>query len=132
MNQLFPQSRQLFATKQLSWPADDFRAAFLLGTYSFRSSDKFVSDLAAYIAQRSDPVASRTAVDGFCSAAAIQLPTLISGLSIGSVVIFHDTGVDSTSSLVAFYDDMTGLPFVSEEKAYELLPDVAFGGFFRL
>ena len=55
------------------------------------------------------PFASKTVTDGVADAADITATT-VSGDQFESLVIYKDTGTESTSRLIAYIDSATGLP----------------------
>lgn len=75
------------------------------------ATDEFLSDIAAGARiATSGNLASKTVTDGIADAADFAF-TAVSGASIESLVIYKDTGTEGTSSLIAFIDTATGLPF---------------------
>lgn len=75
------------------------------------ATDDFLDDItgAARVAT-SGAFGSKTITAGTFDAADVTVST-VSGDQFESIVIFEDSGVEGTSSLIAFIDTATGLPF---------------------
>lgn len=75
------------------------------------ATDDFLDDILAGARVGSwTPFASKTITAGTFDAADIT-DTAQSGDQYESIVIYNDSGVESTSNLIAFIDTATGLPF---------------------
>lgn len=85
----------------------DFDAAtmkILFYAGSFTSTDEFVSDLTgASIIARSGALAGKTTTGGVFDANDITI-TAVSGSAFTHVILYKDTGLDSSSILVAIFD----------------------------
>lgn len=74
------------------------------------ATDNFLDDILAAARVGSATLATKVVTAGaFDSADAVF--SALSGDQFESLVLFKDTGVESTSDLLAFYDTATGLPF---------------------
>jgi hypothetical protein len=135
-SQLYPLAREQFATAQLSWLTGNWRALFLPESFVVDFDEHiYLSDLfeGSRIAI-SELIASRTATGGVCSGAPIKFPLLFDTRFITQAVIFKDTGVESTSLLVAYVgeEELVTDPFKPIGLNYFIYPNVAEAGFFRL
>jgi len=82
--------------------SDTIKILFYSGT--FNSSHEFVSDLTgADIIARSSALASKTTTNGVFDAADVTV-TAVSGSAFTHVILYKDTGVDSSSPLIAIMD----------------------------
>lgn len=71
---------------------------------SFNNAHEFVSDLTGgSIIARSGNLASKTSASGVFDAADITV-TAVSGSAFAAVILYKDSGVDSSSPLVAWFD----------------------------
>lgn len=80
--------------------------------YTYSASHQFVSDIpSGAIAARTAALTGKTFTNGVFDADDTVFATVPAGQACGAIVIFIDTGNDSTSRLV-FYDDtsITGAP----------------------
>lgn len=80
------------------------------GTYTYSSAHEFYSSVSASVVGTPQTLASKTVTNGVFDAADVTF-TAVSGVSVEALVIYKDTGTNSTSSLVAFIDVVaSGLP----------------------
>lgn len=111
-NALFDKARQRFLEGQFNWNTDTIKAILVdTGTYTVNlSAHEFLSDIGtgARISV-SGAFTGKTTAGGAADANDITF-TSVTGASVEAIVIYSDTGVDSTSPLIAFIDTATGLP----------------------
>lgn len=103
-SQLYPKGAGhiLGATTGVDMTANDIKLLFYSGSYS--SAHEFVSDLTgASIIARSGNLAGKTTTNGVFDANDLTV-TSVSGSAFTHVILYKDSGVDSSSPLVAFYD----------------------------
>lgn len=114
-NALFVAAKNVFlgTGTRIDFDADTIKAVFVdhADDTPVPATDDFLDDIGA--AAR---VATSTALDSpVISAGAIdfadEVVSTVSGDPFESVVIYKDTGTESTSNLIIFYDTATGLPF---------------------
>lgn len=75
------------------------------------ATDQFLSDIGAGARVFTTAnLASKTVTGGVFDAADITV-TGVSGATVESVNVYKDTGTDTTSPLVAYFDTGTGFPF---------------------
>ena len=111
-NTLYDNARELFATAKINWTSDTFKVYLIdSGNYTVNTSTHlYLSDVSTS-SRIAGPVAlsSMTATAGACDAADITFSS-VSGTSIEAILIYKDTGTESTSPLIAYIDTATGLP----------------------
>ena len=111
-NALFDKARQRFLEGQFNWNTDTIKAVLIdTGTYTVNlSAHEFLSDVGSgsRIAT-SGAFTGKTTTGGAADANDITF-TSVTGASIEAIVLYKDTGTDSTSPLIAFIDTATGLP----------------------
>ena len=120
-NTLFDNSRQMFLEAQLNWMTDTIKCILVdTGAYTVQTAThKYLSDIATS-ARIAGPVTltAKSTVGGAADAADCTF-TSVSGPSIEAIVIYKDTGSESTSPLIAWIDTATGLlaslPVVTQE-----------------
>lgn len=134
-SQLYPYARELFATAQLDWRAGVMRALFLPSSYVPNFTNQFLSQIpeAVRIAI-SEEIDGRTATSGLCYGLPAKFPLLFDNRLVSQAVIFKDTGVESSSILIAYIGEegLVNEPFQPIGFDYYIYPNVAEGGFFRL
>lgn len=103
-SQLFPKGAGhiLGASTAVDMTANNIKILFYSGAIT--TTWEFVSDLTgASIIARSGNLASKTTTNGVFDAADITV-TSVSGSAFTHVILYADTGTDSTSRLVAVFD----------------------------
>jgi hypothetical protein len=109
-NRLYDVSRQGYLTGTLYWDSDSMKAALLSISYSPNySTDQHFSDVSTFQVGSSVALTSVTSGAGVAEAANVTF-TAVTGLQVGSVVIYKDTGTPSTSPLIFLVNSATGLP----------------------
>jgi hypothetical protein len=111
-NTLYDNARQLFLEGQINWLTDTVKCLLVdTGAYTPQTAThKFVSDIPTS-SRIAGPVTltAKTTTGGAADAADCTF-TSVSGASIEAIVLYKDTGVESTSPLMAYIDTATGLP----------------------
>jgi len=109
-SQLYPKGAAhiLGLSTKVDLVADNIKLLFYSG--SFSSSHEFVSDLTgASIIARSGNLAGKTVTGGVFDANDLTV-TAVSGSAFTHVILYDDTGTDSTSRLIAIFDISTFTP----------------------
>lgn len=109
---IYPAAKEKFMSGQLNWLSDPI-VCLLVGTanYTYSSAHASLADIpaAARIAT-SGTLSGRTAALGVADAADITFGT-VSGNIVNAVVLYSNSGTDSSSPLVAYLDTaVSGLP----------------------
>lgn len=111
-NTLFDFARQRFLEAQLNWMTDTIKVILVdTGAYTPQTAvHQYLADI-PISARIAGPVTltSKTTTGGAADAADVTF-TSVTGPSIEAIVIFADTGTESTSPLIAWIDTATGLP----------------------
>ena len=133
MNQLFVAARQKYQTAQYDWPNLVLAVQLVDSLYVFNELHQFLSDIpVGSRAGTLETITNPIALGGFASGDSVSFNNLVHGEEINQVVIVVNTGDPTTTELIAYYDDVIGLPITATGATYTLAPDAAFGGFFRL
>ena len=111
-NALFDKARQRFLEGQFNWNTDTIKAALVdTGTYTVNlSAHEFLSDIGTGARISTSGAFTGKATTGGAADANDITFTSVTGASIEAIVLYKDTGTDSTSPLIAFIDTATGLP----------------------
>lgn len=110
-NTLYNEARRLFLEAGINWDTDSIKAMLIdTGEYNFSASHQNLNDVAA-IARVTPGVAlnTSTTTEGAADADDVTF-SAVSGPSIEAILIYKDTGTESTSTLLAWLDTATGLP----------------------
>lgn len=111
-NTLYDYARQRFLEGQFNWLTDTIKCVLVdTGAYTPQTAvHQYLSDIPTS-ARITQPVTltSKATTGGAADAADVTFPA-VSGASIEAIVLYKDTGVESTSPLIAYIDTATGLP----------------------
>lgn len=112
-NALYDKGREAFGNAGINWGADTIKCILVdTGVYTPNlATDQFLSTIVAGArVGTAQTLANKTNVAGVVDADDINFTGLTGAPSIEALVIFKDTGVEATSTLIAFIDTATGLP----------------------
>lgn len=112
-NALFDAGREGFLNADIDWTAHDIKLVMVDNDTDAPnvSTDDFLDDIGAGArVATSGNFASKTSTAGVADAADITL-TSVTGATVESLVIYRDSGVASSSNLIAYIDTATGLVF---------------------
>lgn len=111
-NTLFDSARQRFLEAQINWMTDTIKVYLIdTGAYTPQTAiHQYLSDVSGG-SRIAGPVTltSKSTSGGAADAADVTF-TSVSGASIEAILIYSDTGTESTSPLIAWIDTATGLP----------------------
>ena len=111
-NTLYDFCRQRFLEAQLNWMTDTIKVLLVdTGAYTPQTAiHQYLADI-PISARIAGPVTltSKTTTGGAADGADVTF-TSVTGPSIEAIVIYMDTGTESTSPLIAYIDTATGLP----------------------
>src|SRR5690242_4179083 len=112
-SQLYPKGKAhiLGLSTKADLVADTIKVMLIhSATASYSGSNEFVGDLSSGgIIARSGGLSSKTVTSGTFDAADITI-TAVSGSTVDAVILYKDTGSDSTSPLLAWFDVSTFTP----------------------
>lgn len=111
-NTLFDFARQRFLEAQINWMTDTIKCILVdTGAYTPQTSvHQYLSDIPTSARIAGPVTLTSKATTGGAADAADCTFTSVSGASIEAIVIYADTGTESTSPLIAYIDTATGLP----------------------
>ncbi len=130
-NQMYGLGREKFLTGSINWSGDDIKAVLVdTATYTVDIDvDEFLSAIpAGERVSTSVNFSAKTTTLGVADAADITFTTAV-GDESEALVIYKDTGLDTTSPLIAYIDTAVGLPItpnggdivvVWDEGAYKI------------
>jgi len=111
-NQLYNKGRQGFLDGSIDWDTDNIRVVLVDGadyTPNLSTHDNLDDIPSAGRVAASGALQNKTVTDGVADADDITIAS-VSGDQFEYIVIYKDTGVESTSRLIALIDTATGLP----------------------
>lgn len=111
-NTLYDAARQRFLEAQIHWLNDTIKVILVdTGAYTPQTAvHQYLSDVAGS-SRVAGPMTltAKTTTGGAADAADVTF-TSVSGPSIEAIIIYSDSGTESTSPLIAYIDTATGLP----------------------
>jgi hypothetical protein len=133
-NILYDFARNQFLSGQLSWLAQPF-GVVLINTnfYTVQPSiHRTLSDVPANARIAVSPNLTSNSASGGVARAADLVITNVTGPVIEALVIFHNTGTDSTSELIAYIDTAMNLPWTPQGLNVVVHWDTGPNGIFKL
>lgn len=134
-NTLYDTAREDFLTANISWSADTIKVALVSG-YTYSAAHQFLSDVTGggggTVAATSTALASKTTTAGVADAADITFSAVPAGSACDALIIYKDTGVPTTSPLIAFIDTATGLPVTPNDGDIGVTWDAGANKIFKL
>jgi hypothetical protein len=111
-NALYPKAKEAFLAADIDMAVDTIKIALIdTGEYSYNTAHQFRSDIANNAVISTATLANKTLANGVFDADDATF-TSVSGANCEALIIFQDTGVQSTSRLIAYIDSATGLPIL--------------------
>lgn len=111
-NALYAAGKQALLTAGINWTSDDIRVVLVDSadyTVNLATHDNLDDIPVAARVATSAALTGKSATGGVADAADVTY-TSVTGDSIEAAVIYKHTGVESTSTLIAYIDTATGLP----------------------
>lgn len=111
-NALYDKGRQGFLDGSIDWDTDTIKCCLIDAadyTVNLSTHDNLDDVPAGARVGTPQTLGSKTVTDGVADAADAVLPS-VTGDPSEAILIWKDTGVESTSRLIAYIDTATGLP----------------------
>lgn len=135
-NAIHDAARELFLTGGLDWLTDDIKVALVRDYTASPTTHDFLDDVTGggggTIVATSANLASKTATAGVADAADFTFSSVSAGDPCEHLVIYQDTGVASTSPIIASIDTATGLPITPNGGDIEVTFDSGSNKIFKL
>lgn len=119
-NSLYSRGRESFLQGELNWAGNDIKLLFTLAGYAQDlDAHQFHSDLTNVGTGATSPnFAGKTSLNnGVAQADNVRiddLPAQAGNAQLVKLIIYQDSGVPTTSRLIAFIDTAVGLPFTPD------------------
>ena len=111
-NALYDKGRQAFLEGAINWSSDTIKIVLLDAadyTVNLATHDNLDDIPAAARVATSSALTGKTTTDGVADADDVVLSS-VTGDQSEAFAIYKDTGVESTSKLIAYFDTATGIP----------------------
>ena len=114
-NTVYPKALGTLADAGVNLSSAPLKALAVTSGQAYNAAHQYVSDLTAGdIIVRSASLTSVTTTDGVITSANFTLPACTSGDTIAAVVVYHDSGADASSDLLAWIDHDSGGSAISQ------------------
>jgi|ERR1700687_3646249 len=93
--------------------------------YTYSDAHEFLADVpsGARVATSGDLAAKSVGIDGSFKSGNGRCNG-VTGITVSAIILYVDSGADSTSRLVAYFDTgITGLPVTPAGASYNIIPD---------
>ena len=111
-NALYPKAKESFINAHINMSANTITIALVdSGVYTYSTAHQFRSDVSNSAVIASTTLSNKTVTSGVFDADDATF-TSVTGANCEALLIFQDTGVQSTSRLIAYIDSATGLPIL--------------------
>ena len=117
-NFIYGKAKQSLLNGEFNISSDSLKVLLVTDSYvPSQNTDQFVSNISgSYIKQRTSSLTNVTNILGVIDADDVTVAQY-SGLAFKALVIYKDSGTDSTSRLLAYIDTATGIPFAGINSA---------------
>jgi hypothetical protein len=131
-NKLYDKGRQKFLDGEISWSSDVIKCDLIdTGHYTVNlANDEFLEDVSSEArVSASGALSGKTTTAGEAGAASVTFSGVV-GSTCSALIVYQDTGYESTSSLIAYIDTATGLPI--EPDGADIIINWSSGKVFNL
>ena len=107
-NAIYPSAKKALLDGGIVWGTDTIKVVLLTSSYTYNSAHDNLNDITAgNRVATSAALSSKTTTSGQADAADYTFSAL-SGSAVASLVVYKDTGTESTSSLICYLDTVSG------------------------
>ena len=111
-NALYSKAKEAFLNGSINMVANTVSIALVdTGVYTYSATHQFRSEVSNSAVISSTTLANKTITNGVFDADDATFSS-VTGANCEALLIFQDTGVQSTSRLIAYIDSATGLPIL--------------------
>jgi len=107
-NAVYPIAKKALLDADIDLSVDTIKIVLLTSSYTYSAAHDFLNDITAgYRVSTSAALSSKTTTGGAFDAADVTF-TALTGSAVTRWVLFKDTGTESTSNLIAYFDTVSG------------------------
>ena len=107
-NAIYPIAKKALLDADIDLSADTIKIVLCTSSYTYNTAHDFLNDVTAgYRVATSAALSSKTTTGGAFDAADVTF-TALTGSTVTSWILFRDTGTESTSNLIAYFDTVSG------------------------
>lgn len=97
-------ARKLLLEGSINWTSDTIKATLVKTAYTYSSAHDFIDDVVAGNRVATVTLASKTTTSAQADSADLTFSAVAAGSTVGGLWIWKDTGTESTSPLIAWFD----------------------------
>jgi hypothetical protein len=132
-NALYGKGKEKLLTAAINLSSDTIKAALMSSAYTPNlSTNEFLSDISANVLNTAQTLGTKTITLGVFDAADITYTAVTAGSTAKAVVIYKDTGLASTSALLAYIDTIVGFPLATNGGDITIIWDSGANKIFAL
>lgn len=109
-NKFYPLGKEKMLRGAINFDADTIKAALVTSAYTYSDTHEFFSSASAALLGTAQTLTNKTTTAGVFDADDVTFAALAAGNTIKAIVLYKDTGVSTTSPLLAYLDTVTGFP----------------------
>ena len=111
-NALYPKAKEAFLNGSINMVANTISIALVdTGVYTYSATHQFRNEVSNSAVISSTTLANKTITNGVFDADDATFSS-VTGANCEALLIFQDTGIQTTSRLIAYIDSATGLPIL--------------------
>lgn len=111
-NVLYPKAKEAFLNADINMANNTITIALIdTGNYTYSATDQYRSDISDDAIISSATLSNKTTANGVFDADD-ALFTSVTGANCEALILYQNTGDNSTSRLIAYIDSATGLPIL--------------------
>ena len=111
-NALYPKAKEAFLNGSINMVANTITIALVdTGVYTYSATHQFRNEVSNSAVISSTTLANKTITNGVFDADDATFSS-VTGANCEALLIFQDTGIQTTSRLIAYIDSATGLPIL--------------------
>lgn len=132
-NSLYDSARALAAGAGLNWVSANVKAVLVdLADYTFSASHQFLTSVPPIARVSTEALTGKAILSNGACDAADTIFLAVTGDTSEAVILYIDTGVESTSNLILYLDTVSGLPVIPNGMNIKLTWDPGTNAIFRL
>lgn len=113
-NALYAKGAERTLSASVNWLTATIKFALVKNTYpQDLVNDEFYTAISAYVAGTPQTLASKSITNGIFDAGDATFAAVTAGDTLEGGVLYVDTGVAATSPLLAYIDNITGFPLLT-------------------
>lgn len=102
VNAMYPTGLDAILSADVDVLVDTIKVALISSSYTYSSAHDFYNDVSAYVIGTPATLGTKAVASGAFTAATTTFSSVLTGSTVAGLVVYKDTGVSSTSQLLAY------------------------------